>query len=144
MIRSYRQIKEAITNTNRVVEIMSKHMPTDFVDEYKKEAAEDLKKDCREFYKYVCKWHNDPLSVPLRNKDHWRTVSTDNGENCTDFIILPDNGQTDEDIEDFVHCSVYCPRYSYDFATGRVITLSWHFKRTTYGIIIIHERGIDW
>lgn len=104
----------------------------------------------------IRKYRNKPVydSVPILNDvKEWRTVSTDNGETCTDFIIIPDKwgelwGTDDEqeiydDIEDFVFSTVGC--YSaYDFPTGRMITLRWSFKRIPCGVAIIHERGIDW
>lgn len=148
MIRSYREIKEEIKTNHEIDNILSKYTDEKSIAEisaYKAKREERFKADCKEFYKYVRRWHIDPLSVSIRNKKQWRTVSDDNGETCTDFIILPDaEGElSDEDIEQFVYDTVYCPSY-YDFPTGKVITLGWHFTRTRCGVVIIHERGIDW
>lgn len=146
MIRSYREIKNHIDGHNIMISEIKKHyngiIPKE-IAQYINEQEKQFKLDCREFYRHICKWHKDFLSVPIRNDKQWRTVSDDNGETCTDFIILPNDGQTDEDIEQFVYDTVYCPSY-YDFPTGRMITLHWSFKRIPCGIAIIHERGIDW
>lgn len=104
----------------------------------------------------IRRYRNKPVydSVPiLNNVKEWRTVSTDNGETCTDFIIIPDKwgelwGTDDEqeiydDIEDFVYSTVGYDS-AYDFPTGRMITLRWGFKRIPCGVAIVHERGIDW
>lgn len=146
-IRSYNDMRGHITGKNIAMKVLLEKygtIPEDYAEFWKKEDA-DFKKDCREFYRYVMKYHVDPLSVPILNdKKVWRTVSTDNGESCTDFIIIPDKGQTDEDIEDFVHTTVYCPKYSYDYSTGRVVTFGFSYRRIKAGILVIHERGIDW
>ena len=111
----------------------------------------DLKMACRMVYHrdYI-----DQLSVPVLNSEKaWRTVSDDAGDNCTDFIIIPDKwgnlwGTEDEekiwdDIEEFIYDSVGY-RSGYDFPTGKMITLRWGFHRTHSGVAIWHERGIDW
>ncbi len=105
----------------------------------------DRKRAERAVYRrYTRKFSHDPFSVPLcNNHKQWRTVSDNDGETCIDFIIIPDNGHTDEEIEDFVHDTVYC--YSaYDFPTGRMITTFFSYSRVPCGIAIIHHRGIDW
>lgn len=154
-IRSYRDIKSTIFHNKALIAHLEKrNIDPKTIEEIKAEQAEDLKKDTREFYHYQQKYYPDPLSVPIcNNKKEWRTVSDDNGETCTDFIIIPDRWSdlwgTDEeqeiydDIEDFIFSTVGC--YSaYEFPTGRMITLRWAFKRVPCGVAITHERGIDW
>lgn len=155
-IRSYREMRTEI-EVNRVIihTITAEYNGNIPENELAciKRIEDRFKKDCREFYKHREKYYPDPLSVPLRNNvKAWRTVSADHGESCADFIIIPDTWgelwETDpdsvtEDIEQFVHDTVYC--YSgYDYPTGKVITLRWSYKRTPAGVAIIHERGIDW
>lgn len=107
----------------------------------------------------IHRYRNKPVydSVPLRNNvKEWRTVADSDGEGATDFIIIPDkwgdlwDSEAEEDyqsiaddIEDFVFSTVGY-RSGYDFPTGKMITMSWHFKRIPAGVAVVHERGIDW
>lgn len=101
----------------------------------------DFRVACRNIYHRPSK---DRLSVPVsNNKKVWRTIADPEGDTSTDFIIIPDNGQTKEEIEQFVYDTVYCPS-NYCYSTGRVITLSWDYKKLPCGIAIIHRTGIDW
>ena len=154
-IRCYGDIKSTIRNNNLVLSLMEKHGCTRTeIEEAKREQANDMKKELREFYKYQKKYNPDPLSVPLRNNEkQWRTVADPEGDTCTDFIIIPDRWTelwgTDaeeeiyRDIEDFVYSTVGYDS-CYEFPTGQMITLSWSFTRTPAGVAIIHRRGIDW
>lgn len=143
-IHSYRDIRDSVKIDKKLKEKYGCSVPVC--------TQLDMKSAFRTFYR---KKHDTPvsLSVPLRNNvKAWRTVSADHGESCADFIIIPDKWgnlwETDpdsvtEDIEQFVHDTVYC--YSgYDYPTGKVITLRWSYKRIPAGVAIIHERGIDW
>ena len=155
-IRSYADIKNYYCGRKTLLASLEKfygsNIPED-VKRYEKDDYNSFKAECRKFYRNNEKYNPDPLSVPIRNKEQWRTVSSDDGETCTDFIIIPDKwgdlwGTDDEqgiydDIEDFVFSTV--GYYSaYDFSTGRMITLRWSFKRIPCGVAIVHERGIDW
>jgi len=108
----------------------------------------------RDVLNKINSYKQDPLSVPLRNSSkQWRTVSDDDGECSTDFIIIPDKwgdlwGTEDEylisdDIEDFIFTTVGY-HSGYDFPTGKTITLRWSFKRLPCGVGIVHDRGINW
>ena len=101
----------------------------------------DFRIACRNIYHRPSK---DRLSVPVsNNKKVWRTIADPEGDTSTDFIIIPDNGQTKGEIEQFGYDTVYCPS-NYWYSTGRVITLSWDYKKLPCGIAIIHRTGIDW
>ena len=158
-IRSYNQIKTTIDINNKFIKIMEDHNynPKE-LEIVKKEMEKDLKAKCRDFYKYKKKYCIDPLSVPIRNNEkQWRTVANDNiGDSCTDFIIIPDrwgdlwNSDNEDDyqtisndIEEFVFTTVGY-RSMYDFPTGKMITISWDFKRIPCGVAVVHHRGIDW
>ena len=112
----------------------------------------DIKAACRHFYKNYDRLYPDPLSVPICNTKHiWRTVADRDsdgkicGDSCTDFIIIPDHGQTHDELKEYVqdHCPYYY-RSSYDFPTGQMITMSTYFTRIPCGIMVVHCRGIDW
>lgn len=156
-IRCYGDIKSTIRNNNLVLSLMEKHGCTRTeIEEAKREQADDMKKELREFYKYQNKYHPDPLSVPLRNNEkQWRTVA-DDFDSRTDFIIIPDKWEDlwdseneedyqtiSDDIEDFVFTTVGY-RSMYDFPTGKMITYNWYFTRTPCGVAVIHRCGIDW
>lgn len=145
-IRSYNAIKEYINARNIAVGVITKKygtVPSDVLGFWKNEDIE-FKKQCREFYRIVNKYHTDPYSVPVFNdKKSWRSVSTDGGETRTDFIVIPDNGQTDDDIEEFIFTTVG-HKSCYDFSTGQLVTLHYYVERIPLGIKIIHECGIDW
>ena len=145
-ISSYREIKDHIENVNRMVRIFHEHnrIPESEIQEIKDEYIKDIKTASRDFYRRVNKYHTDPYSVPVFNdKKSWRSVSTDGGETRTDFIVIPDNGQTDDDIEEFIFTTVGHKSY-YDFPTGQLVTLHYYIERIPLGIKIIHECGIDW
>lgn len=152
-INSYDSIRTQFEIYNRVVDRIKRHHDGIIPDTEKNGLLEwknEIKEGCRAFYRTYDRYHPDPLSVPIRNeKGGWRTVSDRDsdgkifGDSCTDFIIIQDNGQTDDDIKEFVYSTVYC-HSPYDFPTGRMVTYSWGFTRTRCGIAITHRRGIDW
>ena len=154
-ISSYSSMRTAIETYNRVVNHLKRHHGGVIPDTEKNAMLEwerELKESCRNFYRTQDKFYPDPLSVPILNTKHiWRTVADRDsdgnicGDSCTDFIIIPDRGQTYEELEEYVqdHCPYYY-RHCHDFPTGRMITMSTYFNRTPVGIFIRHSRGIDW
>lgn len=153
MIRSYREMKSAysfLVNYCAHLKKAEKDLnlsESDIIalDAYKADLFSKFKKDCREFYKRQRRWATDPFSVPVLNsKSVWRTVSTDGGETGTDFIIVPDNGQTDEDIKEFVYDTVFCGYGDllYD-CTGEKCTRGWSYRKVACGIVITHDWVYD-
>lgn len=105
-----------------------------------KDLWKSFKLGARKVYNSYC---YDQLSASIM--DSWRCVSADGGETGYDYTIIPDEGQTDEEIAEYMHDSiVYCghPNSPYD-CTGERVTLWWSFKRTPAGITLIHAWGID-
>lgn len=153
MITNYDSIRTRIENISETIEFMrSISVPENQIQEYTKRATDNLKRKTREFYRHLDEYRPDPISAPIRNTSNvWRTVAdryqdgTVCGDSCTDFIIIPDNGQTDSELEDYVQ--IHCPYYyrpCHDFPTGHMITTGLSFTRTPAGIFIRHSRGIDW
>lgn len=152
-ITSYDMLRDLMENITKNTDLLREmSVPENEVDKYEKKATAHIKKLAREFYRNQEECHPDPLSVPIANTKHiWRTVSDSDsdgrvcGDSCTDYIIIPNNGQTDEELEEYVqdHCPYYY-RSGYDFPTGRMITYGTSFTRTRLGILITHSRGIDW
>ena len=152
-IRTYDDIRTHIESHRENIELYKQcGMPTDAIKQIEKDFAVRLKKAMREFYKTEDNYNRDPLSVPIRNTEHiWRTVAdrySDGricGDSCTDFIIIPDHGQTYEELDEYVryHCPYYY-RHGHDFPTGQMITMSTYFTRIPCGIMVVHCRGIDW
>ena len=96
-------------------------------------AARDL------FHKPV----HDPLAKSIR--EAWRHNGSEDGESGVDYIIIPDEGQTDEELDEFVKSSeVYYPPICgpYD-CTGKRFTWGWAYTRWPCGIVIIHRWGLD-
>lgn len=156
IIRSYKQLRESIQWDNELCNHLIKNgCSIDEVNKVREHQKKKQKESAREFYRYVNKWHTDPLSVPIRNNvKEWRTVyDPKEGDTRTDFIIIPDKWSdlwgTDQeqeiydDIEDFVFSTVGY-HSAYDFPTGKMITINWYFHRTPCGIAIVHRAGIDW
>ena len=157
-IRSYREMRTEAEVNRVIIHTIAAEYNGNIPEKVQaciKKIEDGFKKDCREFYKHREKYYPDPLSVPLRNNvKAWRTVADpDEGDCCTDFIIIPDKWQglwdtEDEqtiydEIEQFVYDTVgYDSPYPYP--VGRVITLRWSFVRTPAGIAIVHRRGLDW
>lgn len=154
-INSYNSIRTQYEMYNRVINRIKRHHDGIIPDSEKNGLLEwenEIKEGCRAFYRTYDRYYPDPLSVPIMNTKHiWRTVDDRDsdgkicGDSCTDFIIIPDNGQTYEELEEYVqdHCPYYY-RSGYDFPTGRMITYGTGFTRTRLGILITHSRGIDW
>lgn len=152
-ITSYDMLKDLMENITETADMLREmSVPENEVDKYVKKATAHIKTLAREFYKQQEEYRPDPLSVPIMNTKHiWRTVSDRDsdgnicGDSCTDFIIIPDEGQTYQELDEYVqdHCPYYY-RSGYDFPTGRMITYGTSFTRTRLGILITHSRGIDW
>lgn len=105
-----------------------------FFSEQAKREKQKIRKDSRT--------HFDKLSAPLSEK--WRTRYDKDGESAIDYRIIPDNGQTDEEIRDYIleevgHPPICSP---YD-CTGKPFMMWTHFARTPSGIVLIHSWGID-
>ena len=145
-IYSYNDIKNEYQNLKRFEMICSKHCTSEEVKEYVNEYKKDIISECRKFYKRQREHSIDYLSVPvLNNKNIGRTVSDDNGETGTDFIIIPDNGETDEDIKELVYDSVFCGYGDLLIdCTGKRCTRGWSYRRVPCGIVITHRWCFDW
>lgn len=156
VIRSYKQLKESIQWDNELCSFLLNHGSSpEEVASIKAKQQERQKKDAREFYQYQRKYCIDPISIPVRNNvKEWRSVSTDNGETRTDFIIIPDvwgdlwetaegYSQINDDIEELVFSTVGY-RSAYDFPTGHIVTYTWGFNRVPCGVAVVHNCGIDW
>ena len=147
MIRSYRELKKEFDYENYFVAMIDKSssIPETEKAKLKEKYRNDFIKECREFYKYSEKAYQDPYSVPVFNdKGVWRTVSDDDGETGTDFIIIPDNGQTEEEIKEFVYDSVFCGYGDLLIdCTGKKCSRGWYHRRTPCGIVITHDWVFD-
>lgn len=84
----------------------------------------------------------DPLEKSMR--DEWRHVYSADGEDGYDYRILPDNGETEEEIEAMIEETIgYGPvRGPYD-CTGKRFTRWISAKRVPTGFAVIHSWGLD-
>ncbi len=74
--------------------------------------------------------------------ENWHTVYTADGESWYDFIIIMDDGVTDDqmrEMEDALRLTIGC---AFD-CTGRPFTRWFSWTRTPAGIAIIHAIGLD-
>lgn len=84
----------------------------------------------------------DPLEKSMR--EGWRHICSEDGESGYDYRIIPDNGQTEEEIEDQVCCEVgYPPIYSPYDCTGKRFTRWIKVRRAPAGFAVIHSWGLD-
>ena len=88
------------------------------------------------------KYSTDPLKMPMR--EDWRHVYSEDGEDGYDYRILPDNGETEEEIEAMIEETIgYGPvRGLYD-CTGKRFTRWISVKRVPAGFAVIHSWGLD-
>lgn len=90
----------------------------------------------------INQYSSDPLARSLR--DEWRHGFSEDGESGYDYRIIPDNGQTEEEIEDQVCCEVgYPPIYSPYDCTGKRFTRWIKVRRAPAGFAVIHGWGLD-
>lgn len=76
--------------------------------------------------------------------EDWRTLIVNDGEGGVDYIIFQDDGESDEEIQEYVDEEVgYAPINSPYDCTGRPFTWDKHWKRTPAGIVVIHRWAID-
>ena len=138
---SYNQIRETYKVSKKVDAICAKRsdLPADF-EEQRKTFWDEFKAAARTFYNRPV---NDPLSVPIR--DGWRHSVSRDTESGYDYTIIPDEGQTDGEIAEYMYNSpVYLGSINspYD-CTGKHFTRWWQSTRTPSGIVLIHCWGID-
>ena len=85
----------------------------------------------------------DPLSAPIRGG--WRTRCDEDGESMVDYTIIPDNGETDEEILEYIRNSpvfIGSINSPYD-CTGKRFTWSYYFHRVPCGIVLYHHSHLD-
>jgi len=89
---------------------------------------------------------NDNMVDPLEKSlaDEWRHRCREDGEGGVDYALIQDNGETDEEIEDFVRYEVGYPEiYSQWDCTGRPFTVSIDWHRNNGTISLIHRWALD-
>lgn len=102
----------------------------------------DVKRRMRQEIRQYYENHPDPLTHPL--SEAWRHGIDEDGESGWDCIIIPDKGETDEDIEAFIDYEVgYPPIWGPYDCTGKRFTWLKTWKRTPVGIAITHRWGLD-
>ena len=130
-----KDIKRTYAILNKI-ENDPKYINCKFPDEFWKQ----FKIEARKIYHRPC---HDPLSVSIRNG--WRTHIDGDGECGYDYTLIPDRGETDDEIKEIMYDSyVYRGRSNspYD-CTGRAFTRWWSSKRTPAGIVLIHAWSLD-
>ena len=98
-------------------------------------------RECRERIAQMQK-RTDPLAKPITAD--WRHGYKYEGEGGYDYIIIPDDGSTDDELSDWFDCEVaYPPIYSPFDCTGKRFTWGKHINRTPAGIVVIHRWSLD-
>lgn len=91
---------------------------------------------------YLENGHVDPLEKSI--SDEWRHWINDDGEHGVDYTFVKDNGETDEEIQDYIESEVgYPPIHSSYDCTGKRFTTFVHWRRTPGGIALIHHWALD-
>ena len=85
----------------------------------------------------------DELEKPIT--EEWRHIYMDEiGESGRYYAILPDEGETDDELSEwFDQCVAYPPINSPYDCTGKRFTWLKHIKRTPAGIVVIHGWALD-
>ena len=84
----------------------------------------------------------DVLKKPLT--DEWRYRNDESGEYGIEYAIIQYEGQTREEIEDWLEENVAYPPICepYD-CTGKRFTCHIHWSITPAGVVVIHHWGLD-
>ncbi len=84
----------------------------------------------------------DPLEKSMC--DEWRHVCSESGETCYDFRIIPDYGETVDDIRERVEEEVGYPEIcsQYD-CTGKRFTRWITVHKVPAGFAVVHSWGLD-
>lgn len=86
--------------------------------------------------------HDDPLAKPLTFD--WRHGYKYDGEGGYDYVIIPDDGSTDDELSEWFDSEVaYPPIYSPYDCTGKRFTWGKHINRTPAGTVVIHRWSMD-
>ena len=84
----------------------------------------------------------DPLAKPIT--EGWRHGYVYEGEGGYDYIIIDDNGETDDELSEWFDCCVaYPPICSPYDCTGKRFTWFKHINRTPAGIVVVHRWSRD-
>lgn len=106
------------------------------------QALEKLIRDYRNKIHSINLMMADPLEKSMR--DEWRHRIDEDGECGTDYACMKDDGETDEEIQDFIDSEVgYPPINSPYDCTGKPFTMYTNWKRAHGMIIMIHRWGLD-
>lgn len=85
----------------------------------------------------------DVLEKPIT--EEWRHIYRDEmGESGYYYAILPDEGETDDELSEwFDRCVAYPPICGPFDCTGKRFTWLKHIKRTKAGIVVVHGWSLD-
>ena len=101
-----------------------------------REMKHSVRQDIKKFYEL----NPDQLAHPLT--EAWRHGG--DGESGWDYIIIPDNGQSNVEIEEFIETEVgYPPIISPYDCTGKRFTWCKTWRRTPVGIAVTHHWSVD-
>ena len=103
--------------------------------------AEFMKEQRRKIRK-LNQYSVDPLEKSMQ--EEWRHGGSEDGEDGYDYCILPDNGETEEDIETMVEDAIgYGPICGPYDCTGKRFTKWIKVRRVPAGFAVIHSWGLD-
>ena len=116
-----------------------------YVQNFEKERHVDASKVVRKIREKIARIDakkEDPLRHSMR--EEWRHLYDEDGEGGYDFAILPDNGETEEELYEQVMFEVgFAPITSPYDCTGKRFTAWVDIKRVPDGVAVVHRWGLD-
>lgn len=107
-----------------------------------KDRIAEFMKEQRNEIRRLNRYNADPLEKSMR--DEWRHGGSEDGESGYDYRIFPDNGETEEEIEDLVENDVgYPPICSPYDCTGKRFTRWITVHKVPAGFAVVHSWGLD-
>ena len=102
----------------------------------------DFLREKRNVIRRINQHHVDPLAKSMQ--EDWRHVCNECGDSGYDFCIIPDCGESEDEIREMAECMVGYPPISspYD-CTGLRFTCWIDVKRIPLGFAVIHHWGLD-
>lgn len=128
-------LKNAYDRINFIKEYCREHhMPLEKLGDFIKEQRREIRR--------ISAYSVDPLEKSMR--DEWRHVCDEYGEGGYDFCLMPDDGETEDEIREMAEAAVgYPPICSPYDCTGKRFTRWITVHKVPAGFAVVHCWGLD-